>query len=100
MSQSETEREWEKRLRAFERSGKTVKEFCDAGGFSDASFYKWRQRLAGVAGASSVSVELVEVGASRESSLEIVVGEVVVRVPCGFDSEALGRVLDVLAKRA
>ena len=95
MNRQDQERVWAKRLRAHERSGKSVRQFCEEGGFSDATFYKWRQRLAAHADAG-VHVELVELGGPQAAPFEISVGEVTVRVPAAFDDKALSRLLEVV----
>ena len=38
---------WRRRVRRFGRSGMTVVRFCEEEGVSTASFYRWRNRLAG-----------------------------------------------------
>ena len=38
---------WRQRVRRFGRSGLTVARFCEEEGVSTASFYRWRNRLAG-----------------------------------------------------
>ena len=38
---------WRRRVRRFGRSGLTVVRFCEEEGVSTASFYRWRNRLAG-----------------------------------------------------
>lgn len=38
---------WRQRVRRFGRSGLTVVRFCEEEGVSTASFYRWRNRLAG-----------------------------------------------------
>jgi len=44
-SKSSTIQLWQERLERFERSDKTVKDFCAQEGVSYASFYSWRKRL-------------------------------------------------------
>lgn len=36
---------WRRRLRRFEKAGKTVVGFCEAEDVSTASFYRWRKKL-------------------------------------------------------
>ena len=40
-------RQWQERLQRFERSGKSVAEFCKAESVSAWSLYDWRRRLGG-----------------------------------------------------
>ena len=42
----ELAREWRDRVCRFEQCGLTVAEFCQREGYSAASFYQWRRRLA------------------------------------------------------
>ena len=42
----ELAREWRDRVCRFEHCGLTVAEFCQREGYSAASFYQWRRRLA------------------------------------------------------
>ena len=42
----ELARQWRDRLGRFEQAELTVAEFCQLEGFSVASFYQWRRRLA------------------------------------------------------
>jgi hypothetical protein len=42
----ELAREWRDRVCRFEQCGLTVAEFCQGEGYSAASFYQWRRRLA------------------------------------------------------
>lgn len=38
--------QWRQRLERFEHSDLTIAEFCELEGYSPASFYQWRRRLA------------------------------------------------------
>jgi len=42
----ELARQWRDRVCRFEQCGLTVAEFCQREGYSAASFYQWRRRLA------------------------------------------------------
>jgi hypothetical protein len=42
------QREWEQRLRRFEKAGQSVSEFCLGEEVSPKSFYRWRQKLGGL----------------------------------------------------
>lgn len=44
-------RAWRSRMKRFEKAGRSVAEFCRHEGVSDASFYQWRTRLAGISAA-------------------------------------------------
>jgi hypothetical protein len=85
-------------MRAFERSGLTVPQFCERERVSTTTFYKWRERL--TAHATSARVEFLEVGGGSDAgAVEVIAGGIVVRVRGDFDAATLNRVLDVLAAR-
>ncbi len=92
---------WRKRLSAWERSGLSIKEFCDNEHVTEATFYKWRRRLTAGSGTSGASIELVEIGGSEQrTTFELVTAAgVVVRLPPDFSSSTLKRLLDVLDDR-
>jgi hypothetical protein len=48
MAAADRRAEWRERLRRFERSGKSVAEFCKAESVSAWSLYDWRRRLGAV----------------------------------------------------
>jgi transposase-like protein len=41
----ERERFWRRTIGVWERSGKTIRSFCEAAGVSEWSFYAWRREL-------------------------------------------------------
>ena len=41
------QQEWEERFRRFEKSSRTIADFCRAEGVSQASFYYWKKKLPG-----------------------------------------------------
>ena len=41
----ETERLWQDRVKRQAASGRSIREFCDQEGISQASFYAWRRRF-------------------------------------------------------
>jgi hypothetical protein len=114
------EREWRGRLRRHEKSGLTVRAFCEQEGVSEHRFFWWRRRLKqGKSPASqqargsrkrenAITAELkrrpsflpVEIaGFSTEPSahLEIVVDQPPrIRVAPGFDAELLRQVVRAL----
>jgi transposase-like protein len=96
MARADVERKWRRRLERCAASGLPVVEFCHREGVSTASFYSWRRRL-GEATTPKSALEFVEVAMpSSSSSIEIVVGDVVVRVPAGVSAEDLRVVLAVV----
>ncbi len=97
-----TEQDARRVLDALERSGKSVREFAEAHGLDPQRLWSWRRRVAG--GDATTFRELivrpsaaapVEEGAPFEIRLS---SGVVIRVPAGFDGDALARLLAVLAQ--
>jgi hypothetical protein len=39
-------RQWQERLKRFDESELTIAQFCEIEGYSPASFYQWRRKLA------------------------------------------------------
>ena len=90
---------WSERVAAQERSGLSVKQFCEQQQLIEQSFYVWRKRLRNQ---QSLRFALVETGMARpqipaESSLELVLttGERL-RISAGFDPSLLRQVLAAL----
>lgn len=74
--------------------------FCKSEGVSDKAFYYWRKRLVRDDAERPKEIAFVEVErATDEGTLELVVGEYVVRMRGAVDTETLGRVLEVLSGR-
>jgi len=112
--------EWRRLVSEWERSGLEAQEFARRHGLTAKRLRWWRWRIRATAdGATSVArpervvgdgqadevpVALVRVipvageerGTEGETPIELVVGDVLVRVRSGFDCVALGHVLDVL----
>jgi len=91
--------EWAERIAAQQRSGMSVKQFCQGQGLTEYSFYAWRKRLQE---SGPVRFALVERIARRqertaEPPLELVLatGERL-RISPGADITTLRTVLDVL----
>jgi transposase-like protein len=112
------QQQWLERIQRWQRSRLTARAFCERHGLSESSFYSWRRTLRerglltdggdetpthneDPAAAPGPRFLSVEVAATQESSstLEIVVGDVVVRVPASFDATTLAQLLDVLRRR-
>jgi hypothetical protein len=90
---------WRERVAAHERSGLSVKQFCDQQQIPEQSFYVWRKRLRNQ---PPMQFALVETGiarpqAPRESGLELVLttGERL-RIGAGVDPTTLRQVLAAL----
>jgi transposase-like protein len=90
---------WRERVAAQERSGRSVKQFCEQQQITEQSFYVWRKRLRNQ---PPMRFALVETGMARpqvpaESGLELVLttGERL-RIGAGFDPGILRQVLAAL----
>jgi len=93
------ERDWHERIAAQERSGISVKRFCEEQRLTEQSFYMWRKRLRKQ---RPMRFALVETGGAGqegavESGLELVLatGERL-RIGAGVDLMTLRRVLETL----
>jgi len=96
---------WRGIVQRWQRSGLTVRAFCDEQGLSEQSFYFWRRTLAerdrrAVTHATEPGPAFVPVRVASPpaaSALEVVVGAGrVVRVSPGFDAATLRDLLAVL----
>jgi transposase-like protein len=90
---------WRERVAAYERSGLSVKQFCEQQQITEQSFYVWRKRLRSQ---PSMRFALVETGVAHpqvpvESGLELVLptGERL-RIDAGVNPTTLRRVLEAL----
>ena len=93
--------EWSERIAAQQRSGISVKQFCEEHGLTECSFYYWRKRLQ-KREPRPVRFALVERGTARqeapvEAALELLwpTGERL-RIGAGVDAVTLRTVLDAL----
>jgi hypothetical protein len=59
---SRKEMEWQQRLARFAASGQPVKAFCEAEWVSEATFYRWRQRLGETGDAVAPATSFIDVG--------------------------------------
>jgi transposase-like protein len=90
---------WAERIAAQQRSGISVKQFCQEHGLTECSFYAWRKRLRE---GESVRFALVERRRVRqERSAEALVELVLttgerLRIGAGVDAATLRAVLDAL----
>ncbi len=89
--------QWRDRLAEQERSGLSVKRFCQQQGLTEYSFYAWRKRLRS---AGPVRFALVERGAqqvSAEFGLELALANGDrLRIGTGVDTKTLRTVLELL----
>jgi transposase-like protein len=93
------EEHWRERVAAYERSGLSVKQFCEQQQIREQSFYVWRKRLRNQ---PPMRFALVETGVahpqvSAESGLELVLptGERL-RIGASVDPTTLRKVLEAL----
>ena len=90
--------DWRTRISAQERSGISVKQFCEQQGVTEQSFYYWRKRLQTT---TSMRFALVEAelrrGTAEHAALELVLrtGERL-RISAGVDAATLRQVLEAL----
>jgi hypothetical protein len=117
------ERSWRRRLRQWQRSGMTGRDFCAAHGLSEASFYAWRREIArrdqepaaptqsvrppaAQAPAAEASVPAflqvtLERRAPVPSAIEVVLGQGrCLRVGPGFDADLLRQLVCLLEEPA
>lgn len=92
------ERQWRRLIDRQERSGQSVRAFCEKHGLNAWTFYSWRQELVRRdgqrpgAGATFVAVDL-KTDALRSWPIEITVDGVVVRVAAGADRRLVAEVM-------
>ena len=91
------EAKWRALIAAQERSGQTVQEFAAARGLATGTLYWWRSRLRDRG--DLVRVAVVDPAAADDParpSFELQLGDIVLRVPAGFDERELRRLLQAL----
>ena len=102
--------EWSQWVRGWERSGLTTAEYAEEEGIHPGTLTHWkwklrrdaRERREEQALASAESTSFVEVTPSTmwwhaSERIEVVVGDVVIRVPEVFETSTLRQVLDAIA---
>ena len=95
---STRDEDWRTRISAQERSGISIKRFCQQQALSEKSFYYWRKRLQTT---TSMRFALVEAeprrGTAEPAALELVLrtGERL-RISAGVDAATLRQVLEAL----
>jgi len=89
--------QWRDRLAEQERSGLTVKQFCQEQGLAECSFYAWRKRLrtAGPVRFALVDRGAPQAGAEFGLELALVNGDRL-RIGAGVDAKTLRTVLEFL----
>jgi hypothetical protein len=100
MRDAKLERLWRQRLKEWQRSGQTGRDFCQRHGLSEPSFYCWRREIAKrdrepAAAERQAAFVPVRVVASAPIDVVLRCGRVV-RVPAGFDAAQLRAVVQAL----
>jgi transposase len=93
------ERHWRQLIARWQRSGRTVREFCSRFQVSEPSFYAWRRLLAerDRAAASFVPVHVVPDAPTSRDRIEVVLGNGrALRVGPGFDPQTFQQLLALL----
>jgi hypothetical protein len=114
------EKFWRRMLRLWRRSGLSGREFCAVQGLGEASFYAWRREIARrdeehaaeqgvparpatafvqlrVDGVDADAAAASDVAQAASQAIEVVTTQGhVLRVPPGFEADALRRLLSVL----
>ena len=99
-----SEEEARRALGKLEASGLTVAEHARRSGIAEKRFRYWRRRLAGQLETVTPAFVPVRIKvpaasltlAAATPPIEVAVGDLVVRVPVGFDAETLARIVGVL----
>lgn len=98
-----TREDWGELIERWGRSGLTARAFAAEAGVNahTLTYWKWRLRKDTRSPTLSGFVEVVASSSERAAEpLEVVLeGGQRIRVPAGFDAEALRRVLDILERR-
>jgi hypothetical protein len=110
MAQASNREQWRKRVQRWKDSGLTAREFADETGLNFYTLRSWSSRLRceerakGSTKEAAPKSEFIEVtdklsgatSSAHESELQLVVSDLVVRVPAGFDEQTLRQVLSVI----
>ena len=92
---------WGKQVRDWEKSGQSVRAFCQERGLSEASMHRWKREL-GLrkrerAAADLSKMATVQIEPEGDSRIEVELSEGrCIRVRPGFDQETLKQVVAVL----
>ena len=91
---------WAERVARWKASGLSAEEFARKHKVGEASLKWWKWKLGSTSKKEMSPLTFVEMTAAvRGEVLEVVVGDVVVRVPSDFDEAALTRLLDVIERQ-
>lgn len=89
---------WTKRVEQWERSGLSGADFAARMGVKEATLRHWKWRLGHERGEAKKPTFIEVTAPMNSSALEVLVGEVRVIVPLGFDEDTLRRLLRVVAE--
>lgn len=109
MARESNREQWRKRVQRWKDSGLTAREYAVETGLNFHTLRSWSSRLRcedrnNGGGTEARSTQFIEVteklfGATpsfREPELQLVMADVMVRVPVGFDEQTLRQVLSVI----
>ena len=88
------EKDWRRMIERQCQSGRSIASYCREIGVSANRFYYWREKLGAGRGQSESSGCFLPVRASVP--IEVVIGEVVVRIPAGSDMQEVKRLIEGL----
>lgn len=95
------ERRWRDRIADWQSSRLSVRDFCQAQGISEASFYAWRKQIAhrdrDGAKAVPVAPAFIPLRVAPTAVIEVVLTTgLIVRVPAGVDSAVVAQLVAAL----
>ena len=100
LSKREIDRQrWSERIQNWKRSGLTQKAFCERHQLGLASFQRWRRIFmteAKPAESSAVSFLPVKLTLPKASSLTLLVDDLRIEIPVGFDPVTLTQVVQAI----
>jgi hypothetical protein len=82
---------WERHVRAQRESGLSHAAYCRKHSLKKDQYYYWKRRIGNEPTSKG---HFVPLGSS--SCIELEIGEIKIKVPSGFDSEELKRVVEAL----
>jgi transposase len=88
---------WRNTIAQWNKSGQTIRDFCDTRQLSEASFYGWRRELAKRDRATSSALKFLPVQVRAEALLEIALPDgLVVRAPATVEPKAVAALVAAL----
>jgi hypothetical protein len=83
---------WKQHIQAQRASGLSQVKYCEQAGLNGSTFWNWSKRL----GAKGKESEGKFVALSSRARIEVVVGDVVIRIEPGSDLSELRRIVEAL----